>query len=285
MKRSNLITLFSIIILIVAALLFMFLRKAPAEKPSADSGANAAQTAQNDTSSDGASDSVTDGGKVPDTTAPVTSPAADSGAVTTGNTGNAPSEPSSMENSLFIGDSRTVGLMEYAGLDGANFFADTGMSVYNIHKKTLSVPSVGKVTLDELLTGKTYSKIYVMLGVNEIGYDIGKTAEKYGELLLYIKERQPEAVLFIQANLHVSKERSDSDSVTNNYAIDRLNGELAKLADNKGVFYLDVNPVFDDENGNLSADKTGDSAHLYAKYYAEWGKWIAEQTSALIKEG
>ena len=76
-----------------------------------------------------------------------------------------------MSNALFIGDSRTVGLSEYSQIDGADFFANVGMSVYNIHDKTVSVPTVGKVTLTQLLKNKKYDKIYVMLGINEIGYN------------------------------------------------------------------------------------------------------------------
>ena len=37
--------------------------------------------------------------------------------------------PDYFSGSLFIGDSRTVGLMEYGGMDKADFFATTGMSV------------------------------------------------------------------------------------------------------------------------------------------------------------
>ena len=47
----------------------------------------------------------------------------------------------SMQNTLFIGDSRTVGLMEY-GKNEKNqiFFCSVGMSVFNIYDDALSVP-------------------------------------------------------------------------------------------------------------------------------------------------
>ena len=85
----------------------------------------------------------------------------------------------SMENALFIGDSRTVGLSEYASLPGATFFARVGMTVSEIDKTSLKVPGVGYMTLDEVLSRKIYDKVYVMLGVNEIGYDVGSIVEKY----------------------------------------------------------------------------------------------------------
>ena len=193
-------------------------------------------------------------------------------------------QPASMADALFIGDSRTVGMMEYAGLNEANFFCSTGMNVFDIKKSRISVPSVGKVTLEELLSNKKYGKIYIMLGINELGYDFQSIINKYGELLNYVNGKQPNAAIFIQANLHVSKKRSDSDKYINNKNIDRLNSELSKSANGKSTFYIDVNPLFDDKDGNLSLDKTSDNAHLYAKYYTEWGGWICKETAKVLKE-
>lgn len=48
--------------------------------------------------------------------------------------------PASMENALFIGDSRTVGLAEYAQMDDAHFFAAVGMTVYGVDTANVSVP-------------------------------------------------------------------------------------------------------------------------------------------------
>ena len=96
--------------------------------------------------------------------------------------------------------------------------------------------------------------------------------------------KQPNAAIFIQAHLHVSKKRSDSDKYINNKNIDRLNSELSKSANGKSTFYIDVNPLFDDKDGNLSLDKTSDNAHLYAKYYTEWGEWICKETAKVLKE-
>ena len=185
---------------------------------------------------------------------------------------------------MFIGDSRTVGLSEYSAMNEADFFSNVGMGVYNIYDKTVSVPKVGKVTLEQLLNNKKYAKIYVMLGINEVGYDIGKTTEKYKELVEFIKDRQPKAKVFIQANLHVTKGRSDRDKVVNNANINQLNKSISRIADNKKVFYMDVNQLFDDGYGNLSKDKSDDDTHLYAKHYIEWGKWIREKTGDILGE-
>lgn len=117
-----------------------------------------------------------------------------------------------------------------------------------------------------------------------LGYDFQSIINKYGELLNYVNGKQPNAAIFIQANLHVSKKRSDSDNYINNKNIDRLNSELSKFANGKNAFYMDANHLFDDKDGNLSSDKTADNAHLYAKYYSEWGKWICKETAKELKE-
>lgn len=198
---------------------------------------------------------------------------------TTANTAASPNKTVSMDDALFIGDSRTVGIAEYAGIDGADFFSDVGMGVNNIYNKKVSVASVGDVTLDELLKAKKYGKIYIMLGVNDVGYDFEQTVTKYRELLDAICQAQPDAVIFLQANLHVTKSRSDTDSVVNNGAINSLNAAIASLADGSKIFYIDANPVFDDSSGALAADTSGDNTHLYAKYYKQWGDWIVAQSA------
>lgn len=195
---------------------------------------------------------------------------------------NTPVTPVSMENTLFIGDSRTVGLSEYAQMKGANFFATVGMSVYEIDKVKVSVPDIGKVTLSELLEHQQYDRIYVMLGINELGYPFEKLVKKYGDFIQYIQSLQPDSTVFILANLHVTKSRSDSDKVINNPAIDSFNEAISEFADNEHSFYLDANCIFDDADGALSEEKSGDTAHPLAKYYQEWGSWIAAQTGAIL---
>ncbi len=190
--------------------------------------------------------------------------------------------PVSMNDTLFIGDSRTVGIREYSGLKSADFFCSVGMNVFDVTGDTLSVDGVGSVTLSQLLTKKQYSKIYVMLGINEVGYPHSSVVSKYGKVLDLIKEKQPNASIFIEANLHVSKSRSDGDKVVNNAAINDLNTKLSALADGSKVFYIDANSIFDDENGALSSEKTSDGTHLYAKYYPTWVEWISTETAKYI---
>lgn len=192
------------------------------------------------------------------------------------------SDKSYLDDALFIGDSRTVGLSEYGELNNATFFSSIGMSVYNVNKTTVSIPSVGKVHLTELLERKKYGKIYIMLGINELGYDLKPTIQQYDSLIKEIQSLQPNSIIYIEANLHVTKSHSNTDEMFNNNNINRFNNAIKKFANNTNVFYIDINEVFDDKSGSLRADYTNDSTNLYAKYYKKWGEWLLTKTIKFV---
>ncbi len=183
-------------------------------------------------------------------------------------------EENDFADTLFVGDSRTIGLMEYGNIEHATFFADKGMSVFRLEKKQVPVPDLGKVSFYELLEKKKFSKIYFMLGMNELGYPFESIEKKYQEVLSNIIEKQEGAVIYLCANLHVTAEQSQKDEIYNNVNINRVNEMIASLADNETTFYIDVNELFDDENGCLSSEYASDHFHVWGKYYADWVEWL-----------
>ncbi len=182
-----------------------------------------------------------------------------------------------MSGVLFIGDSRTVGIRDYSDITEADYFATSGMSVFNIRNEKVDVGGRGAVSLEVLLKSVSYRKIFVMLGINELGYNLDAVFAKYKDLVSDIREIQPNTEIYVQANLHVVKRKSDASNIYNNAKIDKLNGMISTLADNKSVFYIDVNTLFDDGNGNLSEKYAYDGSHLTGIYYKSWGKWLRER--------
>lgn len=177
-------------------------------------------------------------------------------------------------DALFIGDSRTVGMANYAPLEGAEYFATVGLSTHTVNEKLSEVGNRKNVTLPQLLAAQKFGKIYLMLGINELGNNRTLTLQNYKELVEEIRQAQPDAILVIQANLHVAESRSSTDPVINNDQINSFNDAIAQFADNDHIFYLDVNPVFDDENGALGAEYTHDGTHPLAKYYRKWDEFL-----------
>ena len=81
------------------------------------------------------------------------------------------------EDTLFIGDSRTGGLHQYGDLGGAEVIADAGMNVYQIYDKEFTLSTGEKKYLEEVLKEQQFGKVYVMIGINELGYDFERTVQ------------------------------------------------------------------------------------------------------------
>ncbi len=201
---------------------------------------------------------------------------------TTSAKGVAPTYPASLpdldtsyfSDALFIGDSRGEGLRLYGKIDTMDFFVNVGMSVYKVEKETVNVRSVGNTKLIPLLQKKQYGKIYVCLGINEVGYNFNTTVNRYTAFIEKIRSLQPNAIIYVCANIHVSQKRSSTDKTVNNPNLNKLNTAYSKLANGVDIFYLDVNEIFDDANGNLRSDLTSDGTHIYAKCYVDWSKYL-----------
>ena len=177
-------------------------------------------------------------------------------------------------DALFIGDSRTVGLSEYADLGDATFFADVGMNSFKVLDEKVSVDGVGKVKLEQLLQSKQFGKVYILLGINELGCSTESIIAEIQKLIDVVEEYQPDSLIFLQANLHVTKKKSSSDETYNNENINKLNKAIEELADGEKIFYIDVNEIFSDSEGNLNSELSGDGIHVSAKGYKKWEEWF-----------
>ncbi len=182
------------------------------------------------------------------------------------------------DDAAFLGDSRTLGISDYAGLETADFYCDSGMMIFKILEDDVTYQKTGsKVKMTEVLQNKEYGKIYIMLGMNELGYgDTEMYLDQYRQVLQQIREWQPKAIIYIMANLHVSREKNNMETEFNNININAKNAASASLANGTDVFYLDVNPVFTDEEGYLKSELTFDGVHLYAKHYDAWREFLLE---------
>ncbi len=188
-------------------------------------------------------------------------------------------------DALFIGDSRTVGLSEYCvPLDEkATFYAKVSLTIYDCMKKSFVKSGENKITIGEALSQQQFGKIYIMLGLNEIGTGTAETfAEQYYEVLTQIRELQPDAMIFIQGIMHVTERKSSNDKYFNNENINRRNEAIAQFADNRTVFYIDMNEATDDENGNLLQELTFDDVHLKASSYDRWYQYLLQH--GIIKD-
>ena len=183
-------------------------------------------------------------------------------------------DESYFDDALFLGDSRMVGVGEYAGLTGATFYAKVSMSIYGLLDTSIDTP-YGTITARYGLENNTFGKIYIMVGINEIGTgDTEYFISHYEDVINQIKEMQPDAIIYIQAIMHVTNSRARGDMYINNDNIDARNEALSELADNETVFFIDVNSVYDDKYGGLREDMSFDGVHLLGNQYGPWHDFL-----------
>lgn len=209
--------------------------------------------------------------------------------VTDSPTTAAPEEPINpteyYKDTLFIGDSRTAGLYIYGRIEGASYFARTSMNVGNCFNSSKSETGTGSLSLEAYLKKNRFGKIYILLGINEIGYSYDWIVTRYEKLISRLQELQPGAVIVIQSNMHVTKAKSDSSPKTfNNTRINELNRRLSELADGKKVFYLSFESIFDGADGNMNPDYSGDGVHLKAKSYKIWRDYLLSEGMLRLPE-
>lgn len=189
-------------------------------------------------------------------------------------------------DAVFIGDSRTVGMLEYGGLEEiADFYASTGLTIYKLFdSKIVTVEGQKKkITVEEALSQNSYAKIYIMIGINEMGTGtVESFVAAYQEAVDHLLELQPDAILYIQGIIKVTTERSEQGDYINNEGIEERNEALSQLADNERIFYLDVNPEICDETGGMEASYTFDGVHLKAQYIDIWKTYLKEH--AIVRQ-
>lgn len=183
-----------------------------------------------------------------------------------------------LSGTLFIGDSRTATLQEYAGWDRAHFYVKYGLTIWDVLDEKLVEYGGEKITVDEALQKRKFKRIYIMLGINELGRGTAETfAEQFGAVVGRIQELQPDAIIVVEAIMHVTKEKDEEKTYINNTEINARNDELKKMAERLGVYWLDVNQATDDEETQcLDSQYSFDGVHLKVKYLDVWKNFILE---------
>ena len=186
------------------------------------------------------------------------------------------------DDALFIGDSRTVGLRDYARLGDADYFCEVGMTVFDVGNKYLEDRNFAKQSLTQLLENKAYGKIFINFGLNEAGYPKEAFYRCYESFVEQIRILQPEAVLILQGIMSVTTQKAEKADYFHPVQLQHRNDWMATLADGQQIYYIDVNLVFADEEGFLLEELTNDGYHPTAMGYGRWRDWLTETVPLLL---
>ena len=186
------------------------------------------------------------------------------------------------EDAAFIGDSRTDGFLIYSGIGCGDNLTSNGLSIFKLAEKKALTIDGEKYTLLEALALKEYGKVYLSLGVNELGYyDDKGFYQSYLDAIDAIRAVQPNAVIYIQGLIPLNEEQIAASSgrtyLTNEHL--RVYNELMfQAAQEKQVVFLDLYSVFADENGSLPAEASRDGVHLRSEYCKQWLSYLQTHT-------
>ncbi len=175
-------------------------------------------------------------------------------------------------DTVFIGNSRTQGFQIYSELRTPAYLAGRSISVGNIYsEEVISAGDGNYITIMDALKRRPYAKVYIMLGINEIGIPYENYYNSYGQVVDSVRMRQPNAEIYVQAIMPVTKAKNDDESVFANYRIRAFNEKLQLICEEKGCHFINTYEAVADPEGNLPADAASDGVH-FGKYYV--GLWL-----------
>ena len=185
-------------------------------------------------------------------------------------------------DAAFVGDSRTDGFMIYSGIGTGKNLTSNGLSIFKLSEKKALKIGGEKYTLLEALEMDRYGKVYLCLGVNELGvYDDEGFYNAYLAAIDSIRAIQPDAVIYIQGLIPINEGEiaaSGGNIHLNNEHLRVYNDLMRKAAQEKQVVYLDLYTEFVDENGELPPGASRDGVHLKKEYCQRWLTYLQTHT-------
>lgn len=182
-------------------------------------------------------------------------------------------------DAAFVGDSLTDGLLLYSGIRGAENLSYKGLTVQSVRTDKVIREDGVKYTPLEALGRKTYGKVYILLGINELGwYNDQRFYDCYAQLVDLVREAQPDAQIYLQTLLPVTAEKSESHEWLKNEKIAVYNALIAQLAEEKEVYLVDAHAALADENDVLPAEESTDGVHLTRSGYEIWADYLRRHT-------
>jgi lysophospholipase L1-like esterase len=118
--------------------------------------------------------------------------------------------------------------------------------------------------------------IFLMIGINDLvkGMSDQDLLENYQQIVRELKQSHPKSRIIVQsilphANQSTNEKRERLLDISNE-RIHSLNQKIAAIAQSAKVSYLDLQPLFVDNEGYLRSELTTDGLHLSSQGYLVW---------------
>lgn len=190
-------------------------------------------------------------------------------------------------DAVMIGDSRTDGMRLYSGMRDVDFLCYKGLSVFEVMSdKQVIQTADGKKGVLQALGEKQYGKVYISLGINELGYNYDQGYyDTYSAMVDKVRELQPNADIYLQLLIPVNTKKcaeAKQPYYVTNKQIGIYNDIIRTIAQEKQVYLLDVGEIYVDENNEMFYDASSDGVHFFKDGYKLWYEYLKTHT---VKEG
>ena len=126
--------------------------------------------------------------------------------------------------------------------------------------------------LDPIIKGKP-AKLFILCGVNDISHGVtaDSIARAMERLIVMVKQGSPRTKIYLQSMLPFNNEVREWKLLKGReHVVVEGNALLEQVARRQGVTWIDLYPLFVDDQGCLRAELTNDGLHLMGEGYIIW---------------
>lgn len=172
------------------------------------------------------------------------------------------------DDCMFAGDSLMVGLGTYGIMPEERIAAAIGMSVMSINDTPLVNADGSEILASEKINNAAPKHLYILLGLNLMDqYTNEQLLAAYGDFIDSINRENTDIYVISVPPVTEERENNEEHPILND-DIDSFNAELLKFANNRGVYYVDLNSALKGEDGKFSAENAeSDGIHFKKATY------------------
>ncbi len=133
--------------------------------------------------------------------------------------------------------------------------------------------------LEDIVRAKPKT-IFLLIGINDLARKLpyGVIINNYKRIIQKIRTGSPKTRLLIQSVLPLNPEMTKAPYLQGRNPMQQeLNRQIRVLADSAKIEYIDLHPLFANENGELKKELSIDGIHLKASAYVQWVNFLKEK--------
>lgn len=173
-----------------------------------------------------------------------------------------------LDSCMFAGDSLIVGLGTYGIIPESQIAANIGMNVMSINNKPLVDADGSEIMAADKINQAAPDNLYILLGLNLLdSYTNDQLLASYGDFVDSIDRNHTNIYIISVPPVTGERETNDKKPILNS-DIDSFNSELLKFANNRSLYYLDLNTALKGADGRLDTEYAeADGIHFQKATY------------------